>query len=107
MDDGAKTLEDSLAMLAAAAAAGTTDMVATPHADTEYEFQPGLIRERIAELKQQGSLPVRIHTGCDFHLTFDNVADALANPTKYTINQKRFLLVELSDMVIFKSTEPD
>jgi protein-tyrosine phosphatase len=107
MDDGAKTLEDSLAMLAAAAAAGTTDIVATPHADTEYEFQPELIRERVAELNQHGPPPVRLHTGCDFHLTFDNVNDALANPTKYTINQKRFLLVELSDMVIFKSTEPD
>ena len=38
---------------------------------------------------------------------FDNIADALAHPTKYTINHKRFLLVELSDMMIFKSTEPD
>src|SRR4051794_22682171 len=106
MDDGAKTLDDSLAMLAAAAAAGTTDIVATPHSDTEYEFQPALIRERLAELTSH-PLPLRVHTGCDFHLTFDNVADALANPTKYTIGQKRFLLVELSDMVIFKSTEPD
>lgn len=107
MDDGAKTLEVSLAMLDTAAAAGTTDIVATPHADIEYEFQPELIRQRLAGLKAATSSPIRIHCGCDFHLTFDNVTDALANPAKYTINHKRYLLVELSDMVIFKSTEPD
>ncbi len=106
-DDGAKTLQDSLAMLDVAAAAGTTDIVATPHANIEYPFQPSLIAERIAELKTAATAPIRVHHGCDFHLTFDNVNDALANPTKYTINHKRFLLVELSDMVIFKSTEPD
>ena len=107
MDDGAKTLEVSLAMLDAAAAAGTTDIVATPHADIEYEFQPELIRQRLVELKATTSSAIRIHSGCDFHLTFDNVIDALANPAKYTINHKRYLLVELSDMMIFKSTEPD
>jgi protein-tyrosine phosphatase len=107
VDDGAKTLETSLAMLDAAAASGTTDIVATPHADTKYHFQPALIGERLSELKSSTLAQVRVHQGCDFHLTFDNVADALAHPTKYTINHKRFLLVELSDMMIFKSTEPD
>ena len=97
IDDGAKTLEVSLAMLEAAAAAGTTDIVATPHADTQYGFQPELIVERIAELKAANASEIRIHNGCDFHLTFDNVADAIANPAKYTINHKRYLLVELSD----------
>ena len=103
MDDGAKTLEVSLAMLDAAAAGGTTDIVATPHADIEYEFRPELVRQRLVELKASTSSAIRIHSGCDFHLTFDNVTDALANPAKYTINHKRYLLVELSDMVIFKS----
>ena len=107
IDDGAKTLEVSLAMLEAAAASGTTDIVATPHADTHHGFQPELIGERIAELKAASASEIRIHNGCDFHLTFDNVADAIANPAKYTINHKRYLLVELSDLVIFKSTEPD
>ena len=107
MDDGAKTLEVGLAMLDAAAAAGTSDIVATPHANVQYEFHPDLVCQRIAELKAATSSGIRIHDGCDFHLTFDNVTDALANPTRYTINHKRYLLVELSDMVIFKSTEPD
>jgi protein-tyrosine phosphatase len=107
LDDGPKTLDDSLAMLEAAAAAGTTDIAVTPHANVEYKFDPVLIGERLAELRAQTASDVRIYPACDFHLTFDNVADALAHPTKYTINNKNFLLVELSDMVIFNTTEPD
>ncbi|MEO8127666.1 MAG: CpsB/CapC family capsule biosynthesis tyrosine phosphatase [Bryobacteraceae bacterium] len=107
VDDGAKSLDVSLAMLEMAAASGTTDIVATPHASVEYRYHPEIVAERLRELISATSVPVNIHSGCDFHLTFDNVQDAVANPTRYTINRKRYLLVELSDMVIFKSTEPD
>ena len=44
IDDGAKTLEESLAMLRLAAEAGTTDIVATPHVNGQFEFDPELIR---------------------------------------------------------------
>lgn len=91
-------------MLKMAAESGTTDIVGTPHADLEYKFQPELIRQRVAELQAAtGAIP-RIYEGCDFHLTFDNIQDALANPSKYTINHKSYLLVEFSDMLIFQNT---
>ncbi len=103
MDDGAKTIEDSLAMLKVAAEAGTTDLVATPHASPTYKFDPELIRARFAEVQAAG-LGVRLYTGCDFHLSYDNIQDAIANPRKYTINQNRYLLVEFSDLLIFHNT---
>jgi protein-tyrosine phosphatase len=40
VDDGARTFEQSLAMVKMAAEAGTTDIVATPHADLQYKFRP-------------------------------------------------------------------
>ena len=40
LDDGSDTLEESVAMLRMAAAAGTTDIVASPHANQEYAFDP-------------------------------------------------------------------
>lgn len=107
LDDGAKTLEDSLKMVRMASGSGTTDIVGTPHASVEFPFNPELTRQRVAELSAAAGPGVRIHSGCDFHLKFDNIADALANPSKYTVNNKRYLLVEISDLVIFKSTEPD
>ena len=38
LDDGAQTLEDSLDILRLAAEHGTTDIVATPHANPTYPF---------------------------------------------------------------------
>src|SRR5947209_616553 len=107
MDDGAKEIEDSLGMLDMAVEQGVTDMVGTPHCNPDYPFQPERIAAELRELNEEMEGKIRVHSGCDFHLTFDNVNDAVANPAKYTIAGKNYLLVELSDMVIFKSTEPD
>ncbi|HUA86430.1 MAG TPA: CpsB/CapC family capsule biosynthesis tyrosine phosphatase [Bryobacteraceae bacterium] len=101
LDDGAGTLEDSLAMIRMAAASGTTDLVATPHANLEYKFDPEKIRERLSEISGEG---VRVYSGCDFHLSYENIQDAIENPAKYAINHKCYLLVEFSDLIIFRNT---
>jgi protein-tyrosine phosphatase len=104
LDDGAKTFEESREMLRLAAAAGTTDIVATPHANGRYHFDPRLIEDRINALRADAD-DILIHRGCDFHLQADNIEDALAHPDKYTINHKDYLLVEFSDLNIFTSTD--
>ena len=103
LDDGARTVEDSVAMLDLAAASGTVDIVATPHANSQYAFAPDLIAARIAEL--QPRTPVRIHPGCDFHLSALNVADALAHPQKYTIGRGSYLLVEFPELGVFRAAD--
>ena len=105
MDDGSKSAEMSVAMLEMAAKGGTTDIVATPHADMNYEFQPALIAEQIAELQGRVGESIRIHSGCDFHLKYDNIQEALSNPRKYSVNGLGWVLVEFSDMMIFPNTE--
>lgn len=104
VDDGAVTLEDSLAMVAIAAANGTTDLVCTPHANLHYRFDPELIRERLGQIAGASGNRVRLYSGCDFHLSFDNIQDAIENPRKYTIDHKNHLLVEFSELVIFRNT---
>lgn len=92
-------------MLRMAAESGTTDIVATPHANTEFTFDPGLIGERIDELQSAVGPTPRIHRGCDFHLTLENIQDALAHPPKYAINHLNYLLVEFSDLLIPRTTQ--
>lgn len=91
-------------MVKIAAESGTTDIVATPHANTRFTFDPELIDRKIAELQAAAGPVPRIHRGCDFHLTVENIEDALAQPAKYTINNKRYLLVEFSDAFIPDTT---
>jgi protein-tyrosine phosphatase len=104
LDDGARTIEDSVAMVRMAAEHGTTDLVATPHANPNYRFDPQIIRERLAEVSAASGNVLRLHSGCDFHLSYDNIQDAIENPRKYTINQHRYLMVEFSDLLIFNNT---
>ena len=94
----------SVEMLQIAADNGTTDIVATPHANLNYDFKPDVNSRLLRELAQaSGPLP-RLHRGCDLHLSYDNVQDAINNPAKYTINHRNYLLVEFSDLLIFKNT---
>ncbi len=105
LDDGARTLEDSLAMVRMAAEHGTTDLVATPHANLQYRFEPERIAERIAKVRDAAGGALRLYTGCDFHLNYENIQDAIDHPRKYTINQQSYLLVEFSELLIFKNTD--
>jgi protein-tyrosine phosphatase len=99
LDDGARTLEESVAMLQFAAAHGTTDIVATPHANAQFAFDAELVDLRYRELAEHSRGLINLHLGCDFHLNYTNVQDALTNAWKYTINHGRYLMVELPDLV--------
>lgn len=100
VDDGAKTIEDSVAMLRIAAEAGTTDIVATPHSDLRFRFNPQVVQERIAEMQSRMGAAIRIHRGCDFHLSFENIRSCLVDRTPFTINGGRYLMVEFSEKSI-------
>jgi protein-tyrosine phosphatase len=105
LDDGSESLEESVEMLRQAAAAGTTDIVASPHANQDYAFDPLLVERRIGELQAAVGDAPRIHYGCDFHLTLENIDDALRSPGKYSIDHRGYLLVEFSDFLIPKTTD--
>jgi protein-tyrosine phosphatase len=105
LDDGAKTLEDSVAMVRIAAESGTTDIVATPHANLEFSFDPPLVEQKIAELTDASGRILNIYRGCDFHLHYDNIQDALENPSKYAIDGKNYVLVEFSDLLIVRTSD--
>ena len=100
LDDGAESLAQSVEMLEVAAAAGTTDIVATPHASEDFAFPNDLVASRIAELQPLAPPSLRLHTGRDVHLSFANIEEVMRNPEPFTINGGRYLLVEFSNLAI-------
>ena len=103
LDDGSPDLATSLAMARMAASDGITHVVCTPHASSHWTFDPAVTASRLNDLRAAlaaESIPLTLGAGCDFHLSYDNIEDAHANPTRYTINAGRYLLVELPDVIL-------
>ena len=100
VDDGSRDLETSVQMAEMAAADGITHIVCTPHAVERYPYQPEVNAERLAILKERVGDKIQLGLGCDFHLSFENIEDSLANPHKYTLNGLNYLLVEFPDTSI-------
>jgi protein-tyrosine phosphatase len=83
-----------------AAQDGITHVVATPHANNVYSFSPNEIAIRLGALREalaEESIPLTVASGCDFHMSYDNLQDAITNPRKYTLNGGEYLLTELPD----------
>ncbi len=104
IDDGSKSMEETVELLTIAQDAGTKIIVASPHSDSEYTYDPEKVDELIAEAQSLIGDGIKIVRGCDFHLMFSNVNAAMENPKLYTINRGPYVLMELSDMMIFPNT---
>ena len=100
LDDGPDSVDEAVQMGEMAIADGITHVVATPHANDQYRFRPDLVRERRDEIQARLGDRLTLATGCDFHLSYENLQDVRAHPAKYTINQKNYLLVEFADFSI-------
>ena len=97
VDDGPKSWDVCATMCRTAAADGITHMVATPHANDRYHYNREYLQGLLAHLQALVGDEIKLMLGCDFHLSYENVQDALAHPTRYVIGDTRYLLVEFSN----------
>ncbi|HLI75663.1 MAG TPA: CpsB/CapC family capsule biosynthesis tyrosine phosphatase [Acidobacteriaceae bacterium] len=103
LDDGSPDLPTSLEMARLAVADGITHIVCTPHASSRYAFNPEAVLTRAEELRvalEEANIKLQLGLGCDFHLSYDNIQDAVAHPSRYSINGGEYLLIELPDYTL-------
>jgi protein-tyrosine phosphatase len=83
-----------------AAADGIEHMVATPHANHRYIYDRDKLAQQLDHLRGLVGDKPALSLGCDFHLSYENLQDALARPEWYIIENSKFMLAELSNYSI-------
>ena len=98
LDDGAKTIEESMKMLRAAAGDGIRGMAATPHGkDVREAGALGLVSEHVETLNWlagEETLDIKIYVGMENHLTPD-LPELVISGRALPINVGPYILVEL------------
>ena len=96
IDDGPSTLEESLEMARAAAAAGTRTIVATPHVSWEYRNRAETIATLVGELNARlGAEGVALEIRSGAELAMTRIGDLAAGElSRLTLGGGRWLLVE-------------
>jgi protein-tyrosine phosphatase len=87
-------------MAEAAIADGITHVVATPHASNSHTFDYDRVREARDELQARLGDRLVLATGCDFHMSPENMIALREDAPRFCINQKNYLLVEFNEFSI-------
>ena len=100
IDDGPRSWDLTAEMCRIAVHDGITHIVATPHCNDEFPYDRDRYTDMLGQLSDAADGKLTFSLGCDFHFSYDNIQDALANPRRYTIGESQYLLVEFSDFGI-------
>ncbi len=98
VDDGAKTMEESLEMLLMASNDGITDVIATPHFSSTYIQSVEKIRANVKELQYQAknnNININIHYGFEVRMCLEIFSIFPSDLTPLTINgDGKYILLE-------------
>lgn len=97
IDDGSKTIEESIEILKKAKKQGVTDIVLTPHyiKDTSYQANNKEKNERLKTLKQElkkQKIKINLYLGNEVYI--DEEIPSLLKEEISTINNSRYILIE-------------
>jgi protein-tyrosine phosphatase len=96
IDDGARTLDDSLDIARAAVSDGIVTIAGTPHVRDDWPTDAGLVEERVVELRLELELAgvrLEVRAGGEIALPWLTRLST-ADLRRFTLGGSRFLLVE-------------
>jgi protein-tyrosine phosphatase len=102
IDDGARSLEESLEMCRASASDGVSVIVATPHAHdgVHKTHDPALLRQKIDELNARLGGNPRIEIGCELRFNHDLVSQICSRKSAPTLAGGPYALIEFPHAVV-------
>lgn len=97
VDDGPKSIEESILLLEHAKSEGVTDIVATPHhLHPRYDNNIQVVKEKLEELRNNEiikQLGINLYPGQEIRVT-DQIIDGIHNGEIEGINSSKYLLLE-------------
>lgn len=98
VDDGPKTMTESIELIELAISEGITDVIATPHVySPHFDVQRQVVLEKIdliqKEIKKR-NLAIRLHAGQEIRIQ-DFIIEKLANGEALTLANSKYVLLEL------------
>jgi protein-tyrosine phosphatase len=94
IDDGSESWATTTAMCRMAVRDGITHVVATPHCDGHYVYDREHFTDMLATLSEVSEGKLTFSIGCDFHVSPQNVDEAMADPRRFAIGDTQYMLVE-------------
>lgn len=110
LDDGAKTLDDSVEMGRFASEDGITKIVATPHLFRENLSQADFAtirrrREDLTEAFEKNHIPVELFWGAEVHISHNLIEEIGKNRKDLVINQSSYMFVEFPQDHVFQGVK--
>ena len=97
VDDGAKTLEESVSMLKTAASQGIDKIILTPHRrHGMFAYETETIESRYMKLKEYADkLGIALYLGTEYHVDSEMI-DSFRSGRCHTLAESRYILTEYS-----------
>ena len=94
VDDGSRTLEETLLMLEEAKKAGFTDIILTPHYSNYFHIPANEIQEKIEEINTSQNTGINLYHGNEIYISTTLVEDLKTSKT-VSLNNGKYVLFEL------------
>ena len=96
VDDGSKSIEQTIEMLKEAKAVGFTDIILTPHYSNYFHVPAQEIQARIDEIKNRTTdLGINLYHGNEIYISTELMEDMKNNET-VSLNNSKYVLFELT-----------